>query len=94
MKPVDDCKYAALFKALSDPNRVMIVRMLAGGDMCACHMLEMLEISQPTLSHHMKALCASGLIKPRRAGKWMHYSLNKEALQPLRLFLEEAAAIG
>ena len=79
---------AQLFKALSDPNRLMIVDMLSCGELCACIILEKFQITQPTLSHHMKTLCESGLVHGRKEGKWMYYSLNEEAVRRFRGFLE------
>ena len=74
---MDYTEYARLFKALSDPKRLKIVHMLAGGELCACKILEEFHITQPTLSHDMKLLTDAGLVIPRREGKWTHYSLNK-----------------
>ncbi len=71
----EDRKIAEFFKALGDENRVKILRMLCQGERCACELLEELEISQPTLSHHMHILCRSGIVEARKNGKWMHYSL-------------------
>jgi len=70
-----------LFKALSDPNRLMIVDMLSCGELCACVILEKFNITQPTLSHHMKILCDCGLVNGRKEGKWIYYSLNSESIQ-------------
>ena len=67
-----------IFKALCDENRVQILRILQSGELCACHLLEELNLSQPTLSHHMKILCDSGLVVGRKEGKWMHYSISEE----------------
>ena len=78
---------ARLFKALSDPTRLMIVDMLSCGELCACVILEKFNITQPTLSHHMKNLCDSGLIKWRKEGKWIHYSLNEKAVQEFKDYL-------
>lgn len=75
---------ATLFKSISDPNRLMIVEMLSCGTLCACKLLEKLQITQPTLSHHMKILCDCGLVDARREGKWMHYSLNSEQIQKMK----------
>ena len=61
-------EYAQLFKALSDPNRLMIVDMLSCGELCACVILEKFHITQPTLSHHMKYLCDCGMVNSRKAG--------------------------
>lgn len=80
---------AQLFKALSDSNRVMILEMLKDGEMCACHLLERFQITQPTLSHHMRLLCECGLVIARREGKWMHYSLNTRTLEMLRDYFRE-----
>lgn len=74
---------AAIFKALGDGNRLKIVQMLAGGEKCACKLLEEFQITQPTLSHHMKILCECGLVKARREGKWAHYSINDDVLDAL-----------
>jgi len=71
-------KCVELFKALSDVNRLLIVEMLTGGELCACRILEKFNITQPTLSHHMKILCDSGLVKVRKQGKWTYYSISKE----------------
>ena len=82
-------EYARFFKALSDPNRLMILDMLSCGELCACVILEKFNITQPTLSHHMKSLCSSGLVTGRKEGTWIHYSLNEEKGQELRAFLGE-----
>ena len=84
-----DTDYAMLFKALSDANRVKIVTMISKqGELCACKVLDELGITQPTLSHHMKVLCSCGLVKCRKEGKWMHYSLNQEAVAEVRFFTD------
>ena len=81
----DKCiEQANVFKALSEPNRLMIVDMLSLGELCACKILEELNITQPTLSHHMKILCDCGLVKVRREGKWIHYSLNPENIKKMQ----------
>lgn len=67
-----------LFKALCDENRLQILRILQDGEKCACKLLEELNITQPTLSHHMKLLCDSELVIGRKEGKWMHYSISSE----------------
>jgi len=78
---------ANIFKALSDPNRLMIVDMLSCGELCACRILERFRITQPTLSHHMKTLCDCGLVLWRKEGRWMYYSLDDEKVQQLKEFL-------
>lgn len=71
---------ARLCRALGDSNRLQILAMLSDGETCACELLEHFEITQPTLSHHMKILCECGLVRREKAGKWTHYSLNCETL--------------
>ena len=61
-----------IFKALCDENRVQIFRLLQHGEKCACKLLEAMQFTQPTLSHHMKMLCDSGLVVGRKEGKWMY----------------------
>ena len=73
-----DKQTAEMFKALCDENRVRILRLLQGGEKCACVLLDDLHITQPTLSHHMKILCDSGIVCGRKEGKWMHYSISQE----------------
>ncbi len=73
-------KYVQIFKAMADETRLEIMTMLRDGELCACRILENFDISQPTLSYHMKILCDSGLISGRRDGAWMRYSLNAESL--------------
>lgn len=71
---------AKIFKAFCDASRLKILDMLKDGEKCACMLLEEMQITQPTLSHHMKYLCESGIINYRKEGKWMHYSINIENL--------------
>lgn len=78
---------AKIFKALSDPKRLRIIEMLSCGELCACKILEKFKITQPTLSHDMKLLCESGLVRVRRDGKWMYYSLNVENVQAFKQFI-------
>ncbi|MDY9921003.1 MAG: metalloregulator ArsR/SmtB family transcription factor [Synergistota bacterium] len=84
----DHAEHSLLFKALSDPNRIMIVDMLSCGELCACTILEAFSLSQPTLSHHMKILCSSGLVVPRKEGKWTHYSLNRNKFLEFISYIE------
>ena len=67
-------EYVRLFKALADETRLKIVDLLSGGEMCGCQLLDHFNITQPTLSYHMRILCASGIVKGRRDGAWMYYS--------------------
>lgn len=76
-----------IMKALSDINRMMIINNLAGGEMCACKLLEKFNITQPTLSHHMRILSECGLVNSRKEGKWTHYSLNMEKIGQFQKFI-------
>lgn len=82
-----------ILKALGEINRLKIVDMLSSGEKCACIILENFNFTQPTLSHHMKVLMDSGIVKCRKEGTWIHYSLDKElcadVLDFLRDILEE-----
>ena len=69
---------ALICKALSDSNRLEIIQMLSEGEKCGCKLLERFEITQPTLSHHMKTLVESDLVNDRKDGKWHYYSLNTD----------------
>lgn len=83
---------AMALKALSDPNRLVILDYLKDGERCACKILEQLRITQPTLSHHMRLLCQVDLVHCRREGKWIYYSLNHVKFTQLKEMMESYAA--
>lgn len=72
-----------MLKAMSEPKRLRIVDMLSCGELCACKILEEFNITQPTLSHDMRVLVEAGIVKDRREGKNIYYSLNREALEAM-----------
>jgi ArsR family transcriptional regulator, arsenate/arsenite/antimonite-responsive transcriptional repressor len=76
---------AALFAALADPARVRIVNLVATSEepVCACHLIEPLGLSQPTVSHHLKRLVDAGLLERDQRGKWAYFSLTPEASERL-----------
>lgn len=74
-------------KALSVPNRLEIMTLISGKEMCACHLLEHFNITQPTLSHHIKQLKEGGIINERKEGKWSYYSVNEEKLNQFKHFI-------
>lgn len=77
----DRDRLATNLKTLGDPNRLRILELLEDGEeRCACNLLESLEISQPTLSHHMAALREAGVVRARKEGHWMRYRLDREVL--------------
>ncbi|EKY25389.1 putative arsenical resistance operon repressor [Clostridium celatum DSM 1785] len=63
-----------VFKALSDSNRIKIIKLLSSEEQCACKLLEHFNLTQPTLSHHMKVLIDCGLVISRKKGTWNYYS--------------------
>jgi ArsR family transcriptional regulator, arsenate/arsenite/antimonite-responsive transcriptional repressor len=82
-------EYALFMKALADETRVKIFDMLSEGELCACKILEEFNITQPTLSYHMKILCDSGLVNGRRDGVWIKYSINKNVLDLLKKLFDD-----
>lgn len=90
MKAMD---VAFICKALSDANRLEIVQMLSNGEKCGCKLLEKFEITQPTLSHHLKILVDCGLVNDRREGKWHYYSLNRETITGYKTFIESLTCV-
>ena len=84
----DHAADAKVFKAFDDINRLQILEMLRESEKCACVLLEDLQISQSTLSHHMKILCDSGIVTGRKEGKWTYYSISKEGSRKASELLE------
>ena len=88
---------ARVFKAFCDENRLQILELLGNSEKCACRLLDEMSISQPTLSHHMKILCDSGIVVGRKEGKWMHYRISPEGVRIAKEYLNglnDAAPIG
>ena len=84
---------ARVFKAMGDENRLTILSLLQNGERCACKLQEALQISQPTLSHHMRILVDAGLVTGRKDGKWIHYSLSDAGTQQAKELLCSALNI-
>ena len=78
-----------IFKALSDENRIRILKLQHNGEKCACNLLEELDITQPTLSHHMKLLCSCGIVKSRKEGKWMYYRIDCDGVGTIRTLMQD-----
>lgn len=81
-------QYAQFMKALGDETRVKIFHMISKGELCACKILEEFNITQPTLSYHMKILCESKLVHSRRDGVWTKYSINKKSFRILKNLID------
>lgn len=79
---------ALICKALSDSNRIEIVKILSKEEKCACKILERLDITQPTLSHNMKILIDCNLVQYRKEGKWTHYNLNLDTFEAYRNYID------
>ena len=83
----DDAKsLAASFKALSDPVRLRLLSLIAsfeGGEACVCDLTGPFDVSQPTISHHLKVLREAGLIDSERRGTWVYYWVLPGALARL-----------
>lgn len=76
-------------KAIADEKRLRIVSLLAGGERCVCELQDALGAGQSLLSFHLKTLKDAGLVTDRREGRWIYYSLDREALGELETFLRE-----
>jgi len=68
-------QYIRAAKALSDPNRVKIVKLLQTRDLCVCEIRELLGLAQPTVSKHLKILEEAGLLERAKEGQWVNYRL-------------------
>ena len=86
-EPIDDTSAAGLaqvFKALGDPVRLRLVSLIGardGGEVCVCDLTSAFDLSQPTISHHLKVLREAGLIDSERRGTWVYYRLVPSALE-------------
>jgi ArsR family transcriptional regulator len=77
------------FKALCEENRINIIRLLLEREHCVCELMEKLNLSQSTVSHHVKILKQAGLLNERSRGKWNYYSLHKSGFKQYASLLEE-----
>ncbi len=74
--------FLRVIKALSDRNRVKIVKLLQRRELCVCELQQALDVSQPTVSKHLKILEAAGLVTWRRQGLWVNYMVTGSAENP------------
>jgi len=82
-----ECKeYAVMFKALSDVKRVCIIQLLTKEKLCGCELLKAFQITQPTLSHHMRILVDCELVLTQKRGKYAYYSINENKIESLKTF--------
>ena len=77
---------AAMFKALAEPARLRLLSLIAshqGGEACVCDLTEPVDLSQPTVSHHLKIHTDAGLITRDKRGRWAYYAVASDALDAL-----------
>src|SRR3954464_13535596 len=82
-------RMAKVAKALGDPIRMQLVDVLRrhAGEVCVCELVPLFDLSQPTVSHHLKVLRDTGIVGSERRGLWAYYYVNREALEELRAWL-------
>jgi ArsR family transcriptional regulator, arsenate/arsenite/antimonite-responsive transcriptional repressor len=81
---------AATLKALADPVRLRVLSVVAsheGGEVCVCELSAGIDLTQPTISHHLKVLRTAGLLDSERRASWVYYRVNQTALQQLSQLL-------
>jgi ArsR family transcriptional regulator, arsenate/arsenite/antimonite-responsive transcriptional repressor len=88
--PAVASRLAAVAKALADPIRVQLVDVLRqhAGEVCVCELVPLFDVSQPTLSHHLKKLRDAGIVGVERRGLWAYYYVNPESLRELSSWLK------
>jgi ArsR family transcriptional regulator len=97
-EPIDEASAARLaqvFKALGDPVRLRLVSLIGarqGGEVCVCDLTSAFDLTQPTISHHLKVLREAGLIKSERRGTWVYYRLVPAALERMAALLSVPAS--
>jgi ArsR family transcriptional regulator len=80
-------RLASALRVLADPARLRVVSLIAsseGGETCVCELVDQLDLSQPTVSHHLRVLLDAGLLERERRGRWAFYRLRPEPLELLR----------
>ncbi len=90
----DRQRLARAFQALSDETRLQIVEMLSTGEHCVCDLQDALGAYQSRLSFHLRKLKDAGLVRDRREGRWVHYSLDPQTLDELAAHLEAVRPAG
>ncbi|OLS34835.1 helix-turn-helix transcriptional regulator [Bacillus sp. MRMR6] len=75
----DITQIAQVLKLLGDKTRLTIAALLMKRELCVCELLEVFDVSQPSISQHLRKLKDAGLVKETRRGQWIYYSLNKDS---------------
>ena len=89
LEPERAARIAAIAKALADPIRLQLVDVLRShaGEVCVCELVPLFDVSQPTLSHHLKKLRDAGVVGVERRGLWAYYFVHPHALEELSQWL-------
>lgn len=74
--------FETVAKAVADPSRVRVLKLLEGGELCVCQITTVVELAPATVSKHLAALKAAGLVQQRRDGKWVYYRLAERQINP------------
>lgn len=91
LAPAAADRLAATLKALADPSRLRMLSLVAAtGDACVCDLAGVVDVSQPTVSHHLKVLRDAGIVTAERRGTWVHYRLADETDPLVRSVLDIA----
>lgn len=81
---VNNQQIVKMLKAIADENRLKMIKLLSCESLCTCNFVNILEISQPNVSHHLKILKEAGLIEASKRGRWIDYSLNEKNINLIR----------
>lgn len=98
-QPLDEAdavELSRMFKALSDPVRLRLLSLIAsrrGDEVCVCDLTGLFDVSQPTISHHLKVLREAGLVASERRGTWVYYRVLPDALARLSSLLRIPDAV-
>ncbi|MCW2809958.1 MAG: transcriptional regulator, ArsR family [Friedmanniella sp.] len=93
LSPAEADEIALVLKALADPVRLRLLSIVAshpGGEACVCDLTECFELSQPTISHHLKVLHSAGLLQREKRGTWVYYRAHAAALTSLAALITPA----
>ena len=91
---IDLTRTVERLRALSDPTRLEILALLRPGEQCVCELTSALDAAQSRLSFHLKVLKDAGLVTDRREGRWVYYTLVREAVEEVATFLTDAPSSG
>ncbi len=87
VNPQDAARIASLFRVLGEPARLQLLSYIASqplGEACVCELTDVLDLSQPTISHHLKVMYDVGLLSKERRGSWIYYKIVPEIIEALR----------